>query len=111
VINRELALADPALAAKPQIVVANKLDLAEARDRFPEIAARLAEKGVTVLGVSAATGEGLRELTATTARLLAATREAVSSPEDGMHRASPESRAEDRLPSGDAPAADERAPK
>ena len=34
VINRELALASPALAAKPQIVVANKLDLAETRERL-----------------------------------------------------------------------------
>lgn len=70
VINRELALADPALAAKPQIVAANKLDLAEARERFPELVATLAAQGHTVLGISAATGEGLPELITATARAL-----------------------------------------
>ena len=77
VINRELALADPALAAKPQIVAANKLDLTEARERFAEVARRLAEDGVALLGISAATGEGLRELTVATAQLLADTRRAT----------------------------------
>lgn len=70
VINRELALADPALAAKPQIVAANKLDLAEARERFPEVVSALAAQGHTVLGISAATGEGLPELVTATARAL-----------------------------------------
>jgi len=72
VINRELALADPALAAKPQIVAANKLDLAEARERFPELQAALAAQGHTVLGISAATGEGLPALITATARALQA---------------------------------------
>jgi len=70
VINRELALADPALAAKPQIVAANKLDLAEARERFPELEAALAAEGHTVLGISAATGDGLPALIAAVARAL-----------------------------------------
>src|SRR5919204_6033733 len=39
-INRELALASPELAAKPQIVVAGKLDLTETRARLPEGRAR-----------------------------------------------------------------------
>ena len=70
VINRELALADPALAAKPQIVAANKLDLAEARERFPEVQAALAARGHIVLGISAATGEGMPELVRAIARAL-----------------------------------------
>lgn len=61
-INRELAAADPSLAAKPQIVVANKLDLPEARERLPEVSRRLAERGVELLGLSAATGEGVAAL-------------------------------------------------
>lgn len=70
VINRELALADPALAAKPQIVAANKLDLAEARAAFPRVAAELRARGHDVLGISAATGEGLAPLIARIAREL-----------------------------------------
>ncbi|MBM4245570.1 MAG: GTPase ObgE [Deltaproteobacteria bacterium] len=70
VINRELELADPELAAKPQIVAANKLDLAEARERFPEVVAALAARGHAVLGISAATGEGLPELVRAIARAL-----------------------------------------
>src|SRR5262247_1830135 len=38
-INRELALTSPELVAKPQIVVAGKLDLAETRERLPVVRA------------------------------------------------------------------------
>jgi len=62
VINRELALASPELAAKPQIVVASKHDLAETRERLPVTRERFAERGVELLAVSGATGEGMREL-------------------------------------------------
>ncbi len=71
VINRELELADPELAAKPQIVAANKMDLAEARERFPALREALAAEGHDVLPISAVTGEGLSELVARIARRLA----------------------------------------
>jgi GTP-binding protein len=61
-INRELALASPALAAKPQLVVASKLDLAETRERLPAVRAACAARGITLHAVSGATGEGTREL-------------------------------------------------
>ncbi len=61
-INHELQAFDPALAAKPQIVVANKLDLVEARDRFPELQRQFAERGVELRGISAATGDGVQDL-------------------------------------------------
>jgi GTP-binding protein len=70
VINRELELADPALAAKPQVVAANKIDLAEARERFPALERDLAARGHEVLPISAATGEGLPTLIARVARRL-----------------------------------------
>ena len=78
VINRELELADPELSAKPQIVAANKLDLVEARERFPEVQAALAAQGHTVLGVSAATGEGIPDLVRAIARALAELRRNAS---------------------------------
>ena len=62
VLNRELALASPELGAKPQIVVAGKLDLAETRERLPAVRATLAARGIELLAVSGATGEGTREL-------------------------------------------------
>jgi GTPase len=64
-VNRELALHDETLAARAQIVVANKLDLAEARARLPEVKRALGAKGIEVLSLSAATGEGVRELVST----------------------------------------------
>jgi GTP-binding protein len=70
-INRELAAADPALAAKPQIVAGNKLDLPEARDRFGSVAERLGARGVELVGISAATGEGVPALVGRLAAVLA----------------------------------------
>jgi GTPase len=61
-INRELALASPALAAKPQVVVAGKLDLAETRDRLPDVRSRFARRDIELLAVSGATGTGTLEL-------------------------------------------------
>jgi GTP-binding protein len=61
-INAELRAFDPALAAKPQIVVANKLDLAEARERLPSLQAALAAGGIELWPISAATGEGVPAL-------------------------------------------------
>ena len=58
-INRELALYSEKLAAKPQIVVLNKLDLPEARARWAPLKKEL---GLEVLGISAVTGEGISGL-------------------------------------------------
>ncbi len=72
IINRELARHSPALAARPQLVVANKIDLTgseEALARFKEeIAPDLTgcasgpSGGTRVLAISAATGKGLGEM-------------------------------------------------
>ena len=61
-LNRELALTSPALAEKPQIVVAGKLDLAETRARLPAAHRALAARGIALYGVSGATGEGAAAL-------------------------------------------------
>jgi GTP-binding protein len=61
-INRELEAFSAALAAKPQIVVANKMDLPEAQELWPLIREGLAERGVQAQGISGATGEGVRAL-------------------------------------------------
>lgn len=61
-INRELAAFDAGLAAKPQIVAVNKLDLVETRDRLAALTAALARRGIELHPISAATGEGVQEL-------------------------------------------------
>jgi GTP-binding protein len=84
-INRELALASPALAAKPQLVVAGKVDLAETRDRLPALRAAFAERGIDLHAVSGATGEGTRELVQAIAAAVRAARqdaEAVATAEE-----------------------------
>ena len=58
-INVELALFDEGLAEKPCIVVFNKLDLPQARERWPSLAAELSALGVEAMAISAMTREGL----------------------------------------------------
>jgi GTP-binding protein len=77
-INRELELASPALAAKPQIVVAGKLDLAETRAALPDVQRRFAERGIALLAVSGATGEGTRVLIDAVAAAVRTARTAAS---------------------------------
>jgi GTPase len=60
-LEAELAAYDPELAARPAMVVANKVDLPEGRDRLPEAQAAAARRGLACFGVSAVTGEGIRE--------------------------------------------------
>jgi GTP-binding protein len=57
-IERELRAWNPALLDKPLIPVITKLDLPDARLRFEELAPEIPG----LLGISAATGEGVREL-------------------------------------------------
>lgn len=58
-IRRELQEYSAALAGKPEIVVGNKLDLAASDERLEGLGAAL---GTEVLGISAATGQGVGEL-------------------------------------------------
>jgi GTP-binding protein len=61
-LRRELALHDPALAGRTEVVVLNKLDLPETRKKFPALERLFARRGLHLLGVSAATGEGIAGL-------------------------------------------------
>lgn len=69
-INRELSHYSPALARKPQIIAANKMDLPVARRRYPRFAQAMKRRGQKVLPISAATGEGLSSLLDATAEAL-----------------------------------------
>jgi GTP-binding protein len=61
-INRELALFDPALAKRPQLVVLNKTDLPDVAGARRRLAASFARRKIRLLGISAATGDGVPAL-------------------------------------------------
>lgn len=63
-INDELAAYSPALLDKPRLIAANKMDIPEALENFERIRDAWEPRGVKVMPVSAATGEGLQELLA-----------------------------------------------
>ena len=62
VINRELERYSPELAKRPQIVALSKLDLTETRDAYESWREKFVARGLTLHAVSAATGEGVKEL-------------------------------------------------
>ena len=61
-MNKELALYDPELAARPQLVVVNKIDLPDVRKRVKQLAVPFKRRGIALAAISAATGEGTAEL-------------------------------------------------
>ena len=63
-INKELEKYDTFLAQKPQVVILNKIDIPEVREREDEIMAQLREAAghSRVLSISAATTERVKEL-------------------------------------------------
>jgi GTPase len=77
VINRELALYDPEVAAKPQIVAANKIDAAP--DGFlDELTKRFAARDIVLWPISAATGGGITEVVREVSRHVRAARQAAA---------------------------------
>jgi GTPase len=69
-INSELALFDPNLTHKPQIVALNKMDLPDVQNRWPGIAAALEKRGYESMEISAVTGSNVRSLLYRAAQLL-----------------------------------------
>jgi GTP-binding protein len=61
-INEELELFDPRLAAKPQLVVLNKMDLPQAQELWPAVEEEMERRGTPACSISAATGEGIRQM-------------------------------------------------
>ncbi len=58
-MNHELASYSKKLAEKPQIIVANKMDLPEAKENLTKFRKKVRKK---IIPISAATGEGMKEL-------------------------------------------------
>ena len=70
-INSELALFDPALAHKPQVVALNKADLTDVQDRWPQIERALKKRGHEPMLISGVAGTNVRRLLYRAAQLLA----------------------------------------
>jgi GTP-binding protein len=62
VINRELERYSPEIAKRPQVVALSKMDVTETREAYPEWRDKFAARGITLHAVSAATGDGVKEL-------------------------------------------------
>ena len=62
VIRDELRAHDPALLAKPMLIVFNKIDLPAAADAWPAFRSDLREAGEEVVAISATDGRGIDEL-------------------------------------------------
>jgi len=69
-INRELAAYAPELAQRPQIVALNKMDLPEAQARAAALTEAIEALGHQVFCISAATGQGIKQLLRATYELL-----------------------------------------
>jgi GTP-binding protein len=72
-LRAELAKYSPALAAKPELVVANKMDLTDAQQQLNELREQL---GIEVLAISAVTGVGLEPVSERLWSMVTAAREA-----------------------------------
>jgi GTP-binding protein len=81
VIRDELEAHDPRLLEKPALVAFNKLDLPMAVEAWPSFRAARDRDGVVVVGISAATGEGIDRLRSGLADLLPSGDELEAEPE------------------------------
>jgi len=69
-INSELALFDPQMAKKPQVVVFNKIDLPEVKEKWSKVQRKFEKHGVHLIGISALNHENLNKLLWQTHELL-----------------------------------------
>lgn len=69
-INSEISLFDPGLANKPQVVVLNKIDIIEVRERENEIRKAFKKIGIKLISISALARENLNEVLWKCVRLL-----------------------------------------
>jgi GTP-binding protein len=103
-INSELALFDPALGEKPQVVVFNKMDLPDVEKRWPEIKDALEKRGYEPYAISAVAGTGVRTVLYRAAQLLAELPSVPHREEIPVYRVESDPREFniERLPEGDS---------
>ena len=86
-INSELALFDPDLGQKLQVVAFNKMDLDDVQARWPEIERSLKKKGYEAYPISAVTGSNVRKVLGRAAELLAKAPQVEAAPELPVYKA------------------------
>ena len=77
-INKELRLFDPGVAAKPQLVAANKVDALDDPERLAALERHVTRKKLPFFTISGVTGEGVDRLLEAAWRDIAAVREPVA---------------------------------
>lgn len=70
VINEELKKYSEKLSTRKQVIVANKIDVMQDDSLYQEVEKMAKEKGIEIFKISAATGEGIKELMQVISRLL-----------------------------------------
>lgn len=58
-VNREIELYEPALLKKPQLIVLNKIDIPEVKEKVPLVEEEVKKLGLPFFAISAMTGEGV----------------------------------------------------
>ena len=82
IVRLELQQFQPTLAAKPQIVAANKIDALDDEDRAVSLGARAAELGLPFFRISGVTGAGVPELLEASWKALATARDSSTTAPD-----------------------------
>lgn len=101
-INQELALYDPNLENKPQLVVLNKIDLPDAVAWEPILAEAVKKEGYDFCSISAVTGQGIRSMLYRVKQLLDDTPEPESTVEEQIVIGPPEDQGFSIAREGDA---------
>ncbi len=71
IINNELVRYSEKLAEKPQIIIANKMDIPSFAENYEKFKAAMEDEGYTVMAISAAAHMGIQDVINYTSRLLA----------------------------------------
>ncbi len=71
IINNELVKYSEKLAEKPQIIIANKMDIPSFAENYEKFKAVMEDEGYTVMAISAAAHMGIQDVINYTSRLLA----------------------------------------
>lgn len=93
-LSRELELYDPELAARPQIVAGNKIDLPEAQQNIPQVEEYMRGKDIPFYPISAAVGTGMDGLLYAVADMLDSIERAPRPKKEKAKRVMPQPRPE-----------------
>ena len=91
-INSELALFDPRLADKPQLIAVNKIDQPEVQERWPKIKRMIEKRGYEAMAISALARTNVKELLWKAAEMLQKAPEAAVEEDMPVYRPNEDTR-------------------